>query len=38
MQIQLRRPQSVLSGTSALLVLIFISIPSWAAEKVAPAG
>jgi len=33
MQIQLRRPQSVLSGTSALLVLIFISIPSWAAEK-----
>jgi len=33
MQIQLRRPQSVLSGTSALLVLILISTPSWAAEK-----
>jgi aminopeptidase N len=34
MQIQLRRAQSVLSGTSALLLLIFIAIPSWAAEKV----
>jgi tetratricopeptide (TPR) repeat protein len=33
MQIQLRRAQSVLSGTSALLLLIFIAIPSWAAEK-----
>src|ERR1039457_4702706 len=34
MQIQLRRAQSVLSGTSALLLLIFIAIPSSAAEKV----
>ncbi|MGB8731866.1 MAG: peptidase M1, partial [Candidatus Sulfotelmatobacter sp.] len=34
MQIQLRRAQSVLAGFSALLLLIFIAIPSWAAEKV----
>jgi len=33
MQIQLRRAQSVLSASSALLLLIFIAIPSWAAEK-----
>jgi len=33
MQIQLRRAQSVRSGSSALLLLIFIAIPSWAAEK-----
>src|SRR5271155_2673270 len=34
MQIQLRRAQSVLSGSSALLLLLFIAIPSWADEKV----
>src|SRR5580700_1313900 len=33
MQIQLRRAQSVLSASSALLLLIFIASPSWAAEK-----
>ncbi|MGA2645067.1 MAG: M1 family aminopeptidase [Candidatus Sulfotelmatobacter sp.] len=33
MQIQLRRAQSVLCGTCALLLLIFVSMPSWAAEK-----
>ncbi|MGA9393221.1 MAG: M1 family aminopeptidase [Candidatus Sulfotelmatobacter sp.] len=33
MQIQLRRAQSVLSGTCALLLLIFVSMPSWAVEK-----
>ena len=33
MQIQLRRAPSVRSGSSALLLLIFIAIPSWAAEK-----
>src|ERR1700731_667951 len=33
MQIQLRRAQSVLSASSALLLLIFIAIPSRAAEK-----
>ena len=34
MQIRLRRAQSVLAVFSALLLLIFIAIPSWAAEKV----
>src|SRR6202046_1855692 len=34
MQIQLRRAQSVLLGSSALLLLLFIAIPSHAAEKV----
>src|SRR5208283_4524331 len=34
MQIQLRRAQGVFAGFSALLLLIFIAIPSWAAEKV----
>jgi tetratricopeptide (TPR) repeat protein len=34
MQIQLRRAQSVLVGFSALLLLIFVTVPSWAAEKV----
>jgi len=34
MQIQLRRAQSVRLGYSALVLLIFIAIPSWAAEKV----
>src|SRR5271155_4155203 len=37
MQIQLRRAQSVLTGFSALLLLLFmffIAIPSWSAEKV----
>jgi hypothetical protein len=33
MQIQLRRAQSVLSASSALLLLILIALPSWAAEK-----
>jgi hypothetical protein len=33
MQIQLRRAQSVLMGSSALLLLMFVAIPSWAAEK-----
>jgi tetratricopeptide (TPR) repeat protein len=33
MQIQLRRAQSVLMGSSALLLLIFVAIPCWAAEK-----
>src|ERR1700691_3264572 len=33
MQIRLRRAQSVLSSSLALLLLIFIAIPSWAAEK-----
>ncbi len=33
MQIQLRRAQSVLSASSALLLLIFLSTPTWAAEK-----
>src|SRR6202161_659845 len=33
MQIQLRRAQSVLAGFSALLLLILISLPTWAAEK-----
>jgi tetratricopeptide (TPR) repeat protein len=33
MQIQLRRGQSVLVGFSALLLLIFVTVPSWAAEK-----
>ena len=32
MQIQLRRAQSVLLGSSALLLLLFIAIPSHAAE------
>src|SRR5579863_5689304 len=32
MQIQLRRA-SVQSGFSALLLLVFVAIPSWAAEK-----
>jgi tetratricopeptide (TPR) repeat protein len=34
MQIQLRRVQSVLTGFPALLLLLCIAIPSWAAEKV----
>jgi len=34
MQIQLRRAKSVLVGSSALLLFIFIAIPGWAAEKV----
>jgi tetratricopeptide (TPR) repeat protein len=37
MQIQLRRAQSVLTGFSALLLLLFVflfAMPSWAAEKV----
>src|ERR1700689_5433689 len=34
MQIQLRRAQRVLLGSSALLLLLFIAIPSHAAEKV----
>src|ERR1700729_3569811 len=33
MQIQLRRALGVLSGFSALLLLIFFSLPSWGAEK-----
>src|SRR3984957_6217224 len=33
MQIQFRRAQRDLSASSALLLLIFIAIPSWAAEK-----
>jgi len=33
MQIQLRRAQSVLSGSLALLLLAFVAIPSWGAEK-----
>src|SRR5271167_364555 len=34
MQIRLRRAQSVLSGSLALLLLVFVAIPSRAAEKV----
>jgi len=34
MQIQLRRAQSVRLGCSALLLVIFVAMPSWAAEKV----
>ncbi len=33
MQIGLRRAQSVLSSSLALLLLVFVAIPSWAAEK-----
>jgi tetratricopeptide (TPR) repeat protein len=33
MQIQLRRAQSVYVGFSALLLLIFVTVPCWAAEK-----
>ena len=33
MQIRLRRAQSVLSSSLALLLLAFVAIPSWAAEK-----
>jgi len=34
MQIQLRRAQSVRLGCLALLLVIFVAMPSWAAEKV----
>jgi Peptidase family M1 domain/Tetratricopeptide repeat len=34
MQIRLRRAQSVLSGTLALLLLVFVALPSRAAEKI----